>query len=159
MEVHKEYSYTLVFWSEARLLTIPNIKGLEACEFGLELEVMLFQYLLDDIRELRLSFGFRSKKLQKLIDKTTAWCCENDKLIDAEKTKIMHFRHKNICTTFIIMTMTFYYLYHFYYNDQVLDYCSEHKYLVKSVEKVALAHYKVLKKWWILSAKISFTQH
>ena len=65
---------------------------------------MLFQYLFDEIRESRLSFGFQSKKLQKLIYKTTAWCCENDILINAEKTKIMHFRHKNICTAFIIMT-------------------------------------------------------
>ena len=54
-----------------------------------------------------------------LIDKTTAWCSENDVLINAEKTKIMHFRHKRRKQ----------HLYHFYYNDQVLDYCSEYKYL------------------------------
>ena len=59
------------------------------------------------------------KHLQKLIDKTTAWCSENDVLINAEKTKIMHFRHKRRKQ----------HLYHFYYNDQVLDYCSEYKYL------------------------------
>ena len=52
------------------------------------------------------------RNLQKLIDKTTEWCCENDILINAEKTKIMHFRHKRRRQ----------YLYPFYYNDQVLDY-------------------------------------
>ena len=65
--------------------------------------------------------------------------CEKDILINAEKTKIMHFRHKRRKQ----------YLYPFYYNDQVLDYCSEYKYLgywinehldhKKSVEKVTLA--------------------
>ena len=76
--------------------------------------------------------------MQKLIDKTTAWCSENDVLINAEKTKIMHLRHKRRKRC----------LYHFYYNDQVLDYCSEYKYLGywinkhldhKTVDKVALA--------------------
>ena len=47
--------------------------------------------------------------LQKLIDKTTAWCSENDVLINAEKTKIIHFRHKRKTQ----------HLFHFYYYDQV----------------------------------------
>ena len=107
---------------------------------NLELDVMIFQFIsalayADNI----VLLAFDPISLQKLIDKTTAWCCKNDILINAERTKIIHFKHKRRKQ----------HLYHFYYNDQVLDYCSEYKYVgywinelldhKTSVEKVALA--------------------
>ena len=111
------------------------VNDYETCELGVrcDFSVPALAYA-DDIVLLASS----PKHLQKLIDKTTAWCSENDVLINAEKTKIMHFRHKRREQ----------HLYHFY-NDQVLDYCSEYKYLgywinehldhKTLVDKVALA--------------------
>ena len=112
------------------------LKDYEACELGVRCDDFSVPDLAyaDDI----VLLASDPKHLQKLIDKTTAWCWENDVLINAEKT-IMHFRHKR-CKQ---------HLYHFYYNDQVLDYCSEYKYLgywinehldhKTVVDKVALA--------------------
>ena len=83
---------------------------------NLDWDVMIFPVpgmaYADDIALLASD----SHHLQKLVNKITACCLENDVIIN---TEIMHFRHKRSKQ----------HLYYFYYNDQVLDYCSEYKYL------------------------------
>ena len=78
------------------------LKDYEACELGVrcdDFSVPALAYA-DDI----VLLASDPRNLQKLIDKTTEWCCENDILINAEKTKIIHFRLNSTCTPFIIMT-------------------------------------------------------
>ena len=61
------------------------LKDYEACELGVrcdDFSVPALAYV-DDI----VLLASDPKHLQNLIDKTTAWCCENDLLINAEKTK------------------------------------------------------------------------
>ena len=111
----------------------------EACELGVRCDDFSVYICSGICRQYIVLLAFAPISLQKLIDKTTAWCCKNDILINAERTKIIHFKHKRRKQ----------HLYHFYYNDQVLDYCSEYKYVgywinelldhKTSVEKVALA--------------------
>ena len=125
VEVHKEYTpwFNVNSGIKQGCLLSPSLfslfvndllKDYEACELGVrcdDFSVPALAYA-DDI----VLLASDPRNLQKLIDKTTEWCCENDILINAEKTKIMHFRHRRRKQ----------YLYPFYYNDQVLDYCSEY---------------------------------
>ena len=59
----------------------------EACELGVRSDD--FQYIpaLAHAGDIVYTSGFQANEPTKLLDKTTAWCCENDILINAERTK------------------------------------------------------------------------